>query len=329
MEQGMSESSDWEIPANAQPKAEDCSFDLERVLAAVLGVRATIPADAYTAGTLGTERAGNGVLIRDDGVVLTIGYLITEAEQVWLNTNDGRAVPGHVMAYDQETGFGLVQALARLNLPALPLGRSERAKTGERVVVAGAGGRQRSVAARIAAKQEFAGYWEYLLDEAIFTAPAHPNWGGTAVIGGDGALIGVGSLHLQQGGEDGEKDHLNMIVPIDLLPPILDDLLTLGRPNHPPRPWLGLYATEIDDKVVVAGLAAGAPARKAGLKIGDIVLAVGGEEIADLASLYRKIWRRGAAGVGVPMLVFRDGRTLELDVRSADRARFLKSPSLH
>lgn len=325
----MSESTDWEIPPTAQPRSADYSFDLERALSAVLGLRATIPADAYTAGTLGTERAGNGVLIRDDGVVLTIGYLITEADSVWLNTHDGRAVPAHVMAYDQETGFGLVQALGRLNLPALPLGQSRHATAGERVVVAGAGGRQHSVAARIAAKQEFAGYWEYLLDEAIFTVPAHPNWGGTAVIDGDGRLIGIGSLHLQQGGENGQKDHLNMIVPIDLLPPILDDLLTLGRPNRAPRPWLGLYATEIDDKVVIAGLASGAPARKAGLKIGDIVLAVGGEEVADLASLYRKIWRRGSAGVGVPMLVYRDGRTIETEVRSADRNRFLKSPSLH
>ncbi|HXP31814.1 MAG TPA: S1C family serine protease [Stellaceae bacterium] len=325
----MSESSDWEIPPQAQPKPADWPFDLDRALSAVLGLRATVPADAYTAGTLGTERAGNGVLIREDGVVLTIGYLITEADSVWLNTNDGRAVPGHVMAYDQETGFGLVQALARLKLPPLPLGRSASAQPGDRVIVAGAGGRPHALNARIAAKQEFAGYWEYLLDEAIFTVPAHPNWGGTAVIDGEGALIALGSLHLQQGGEGNERDHLNMTVPIDLLPPILDDLLTLGRPNHPPRPWLGLYATEIDDKVVVAGLASGAPARRAGLKTGDIVLAVAGEEIADLASLYRKVWRRGAAGVEVPMVVFRGGRTLDLEVRSADRTQFLKSPSLH
>ena len=324
----MAESSDWEIPAEAQPKSEDWSFDLDRTLRAVLGVKAMIPGDAYTAGTLGTERAGNGVLIRDDGVVLTIGYLITEAETVWLNTHDGRAVPGHVMAYDQETGFGLVQALGRLALPALPLGRSERAQRGERVLVAGAGGRQHSLSARIAAKQEFAGYWEYLIEEAIFTAPAHPNWGGTAVIGSDGALIGIGSLHLQQG-DDGQKDHLNMIVPIDLLPPILNDLLTLGRPNRPPRPWLGLYSTEIDERLVVAGLASDAPAKRAGLKIGDIVVAIGGEEVTDLASLYRKLWARGAAGIDVPLTIFRDGRTLEIEVRSADRARFLKSPSLH
>src|SRR4029434_9990523 len=134
---------------------------------AVLGLHATVPEDAFTAGTLGTERAGSGVLIRKDGLVLTIGYLITESESLWLTSSGGRAVPGHVLGYDQETGFGLVQALAHLDVPALPLGRSSEAEIGMRVVVAGGGGRGRSVAARIIAKQEYAGYWEYVLDEAI------------------------------------------------------------------------------------------------------------------------------------------------------------------
>jgi S1-C subfamily serine protease len=325
----MSTSSEWEIPPHAQPKPEDWSFDLDRTLAPVVTLRATIPGDAFTAGTLGTERAGNGVLIRSDGLVLTIGYLVTEAETIWINTNDGRAFPGHALAYDQETGFGLVQALGRLNLPALPLGRSGRLRVGERVVVAGGGGRARAIAARVSAKQEFAGYWEYLLDEAIFTSPAHPNWGGAALIAGDGSLAGIGSLHLQQGRDNGPPEHLNMIVPIDLLPPILDDLMTFGRPNHPPRPWLGLYATEVDDKIVVAGLANTGPARRAGVKMGDILLAVGGDEIGELAGLYRRIWRCGAAGTRVPLLVYRDGRTIAIDVKSADRSSFLKSPSLH
>jgi S1-C subfamily serine protease len=325
----MSTTSDWEIPAHAQPKQEDWTFDLDRTLDPVLTLRAAIPADAFTAGTLGTERGGNAVVIRADGLVLTIGYLITEADTIWLNTNDGRAVPGHVLGYDQETGFGLVQALGKLNIPPMPLGRSGRVRVGDRAIVAGGGGRQHAVTARIAAKQEFAGYWEYLLDEAIFTSPAHPNWGGAALIVSDGTLAGIGSLHLQQAREHGPPEHLNMIVPIDLLPPILEDLTKLGRPGHPARPWLGLYATEVEDKVVVAGLSNTGPAKRAGLKMGDILLAVGGDEIKDLASLYRGIWRSGAAGAKVQMLVYRDGRTIDLDVKSADRSSFLKSPSLH
>jgi S1-C subfamily serine protease len=320
--------SDWKVPPSAQPKSEDYAYDLDQALSSVVGIRSVVPGDAFSAETLGTERAGNGVLIREGGVVLTIGYLITEAEQVWITFSNGQTAPGHVLGYDQETGFGMVQALARTDLPALSIGDSSLAKVGDRVVVGGAGGRHRSVAARIAARQEFAGYWEYVLDEAIFTAPAHPNWGGTAVIGPDGDLIGVGSLQLEQPREQG-TEHLNMIVPIDLLKPILEDLLTLGMRNRPPRPWLGLYATEVNDKCVVVGLSSRGPARKADVRTGDIVLAVGGAQVSGLAGLFRGIWALGSAGVEVPMTVFRDGRTMELKVASADRRRFLKAPRLH
>jgi len=320
---------DWKVPTSVQPKPEDYSYDLEHALAAVVGLRATIPADAYTAETLGTERAGNGVLSRNNGLVLTIGYLITEAETIWLNLSDGRSVPGHVLGYDQETGFGLVQALAKLDEPALDIGRSATSSVGERVVVGGAGGRSHSVAARIVAKQEFAGYWEYVLDEAIFTAPSHPNWGGTALIGSAGDLIGIGSLQLQQGAERGQAQNINMMVPIDLLKPILDDLMKFGRRNAPPRPWLGLYATEVENRLVVVGLAEKGPAKRADLRTGDIVLSVGGKEVRDLAGLFRRVWAQGQAGVEVPMTIYRDGDTMELRVKSGERNRFLKGPSLH
>ncbi len=325
----MSSLSDWKVPAIVQPKPQDYGYDLDAALMSVVGIRSIIPGDAFTAETLGTERAGNGVLIRGDGLVLTIGYLITEAESIWMHLADGRAVPGHALAYDQETGFGLVQALMRLDLPALSFGDSSAAQLGERVVVGGAGGRQRSVAAHIAAKQEFAGYWEYVIDEAIFTAPAHPNWGGTALIGHAGDLLGIGSLQLQQDRGGGNTEHLNMIVPIDLIKPIFNDLLTYGRPNRPPRPWLGLYATEIEDRIVIAGLASEGPAQQANVCTGDIVLAVAGTTVDDLAELFRKIWSLGAAGVEVPLTIYREGRTLELRVPSGDRSRFLKTPRMH
>jgi S1-C subfamily serine protease len=324
----MASVGDWKIPASVQPKPQDYGYDLERALAAVVGLRTIIPADAFTAETLGTERAGNGVLIRD-GVVLTIGYLITEAETIWLTLNDGRVVPGHALAYDHPTGFGLVQALARLDLPVLSLGNSGAANVKDHVVVVGAGGRQSSVAARIVAKQEFAGYWEYLLDEAIFTAPAHPHWGGTAVIGPAGDLIGIGSLQVEGMLGDGRTEPLNVVVPIDLLKPILDDFLTMGRANRPPRPWLGVYAAAMEDKVVIIRLAEGGPAQKANLRAGDIVLAVAGTEVSDLPALFRRIWSLGNAGVEVPLTVYRDGRTFEVRVSSGDRHRFLKGPSLH
>ena len=324
----MPSASNWEFPPSVQPKPGDYAYDLDQALNAVVGLSAVIPADAFTAEILGTERAGNGVLIRNN-VVLTIGYLITEAEAIWLTLFDGRAVPGTVLAYDQETGFGLVQALARLDVPPLPLGSSGQARVGDAVVIAGAGGRKHSLAARIVSKQEYAGYWEYVLDEAIFTTPAHPNWGGTAVIGASGELIGVGSLQLQQAQGAGTAGHLNMSVPIDLLKPILNDLMTMGRPNHPPRPWLGLYATEVEDKLVIAGLAKSGPAARANLRVGDMVLAVAGTKVDSLGGLFRRIWSVGQAGVEVPFTIYRDGRTFEAKVTSADRSRLLKGPSLH
>ena len=279
-----------------QPRPEDYDFELDEALASVVGIRAIIPGDAFTAKSLGTERAGNGVVIGRDGLVLTIGYLITEAETVWISSG-GNVVAGHVLGYDQETGFGLVQALGRFDLPALPLGSSAAAEVGEQVVVGGAGGRQASLAARIIAKQEFAGYWEYVLDEAIFTAPAHPNWGGTAVIGPGGDLIGIGSLQIQQMVANRQGDDANMIVPIDLLKPILQDLITIGRPNRPARPWLGLYATEIGDSVAVLGLASRGPAQQADLRTGDVIMAVAGTPVKGLAELFRRVWALGRAGV--------------------------------
>ena len=323
----MAALTEWKVPPAAQPRPEDYGYDLERALSSVIGLHSIIPPDAFTAETLGVERAGNGVLI-DKGLVLTIGYLITEAQTVWLHLGDGRVVEGHALGFDHETGFGLVQALGSIDLPALPIGTSRAAELGERVVVGGAGGRTRSVAARIAAKQEFAGYWEYLLDEAIFTFPAHPNWGGTGLISPQGELIGIGSLQLERARE-GKNEHLNMIVPIDLLPPILDDLRKFGRVNKPVRPWLGLYSTEIEDKIVAVGIAPKGPAARAELKTGDVILAVKGETVSTLAQFYRKVWSLGQAGVEVPLTLYRDGVTFEVRVNSSDRAKFLKAPRMH
>lgn len=324
----MAEDKDWEFPASLQPGADDVGFDLDQALASVVGLRAEIPEDAFTAGILGTERAGNGVVIGENGVVLTIGYLITEAQSVWLSTIKGTAVPGHPLAYDQTTGFGLVQALGRLGLPAIRRGTADSCAQGQRVILAGHGGRRHALKARVLAKKEFAGYWEYVLDEAIFTAPAHPHWGGAALLDHEGRLAGIGSLLVQERVADKDVQG-NMVVPIDLLEPILDDLLRFGRVNQPPKPWLGMYTAEIQGHLVVAGLAQGGPAHKAGIEIGDVVLEVAGEPLGHLADLYRKVWKRGPAGVEVVMTVGRDGARQPVRVRTVDRSEFLKKPKLH
>lgn len=324
----MASLTDWQITPNRQPKASDYAFDLAHALAPVVGIRSIVPDDAFTAETLGTERAGSGVFIRE-GVVLTIGYLITEAQEIWITLGDDRVIPGHALGSDSETGFGLVQALAHVDLPVLPLGDSDALSPGTNVIVAGAGGQRRSVAGVVVGRQEFAGYWEYVLEKAIFTAPAHPFWGGTAVIGPAGDLVGIGSLQLEQATSSGESGNLNMVVPIDLLKPILGDLLTTGRTARPVRPWLGLFATEIEGKVYIAGTASEGPADKAGLQQADRVLAVAGTPVADLAGLFRQVWAQGTAGVEVPLTIMRDGEASHVLVSSADRNAFLKAPKLH
>src|SRR3984957_18425192 len=315
------------MPSLHQPRQGDFSFDLDRVLASVVGLHSIIPPDAFSAESLGTERAGNGVLI-DDGLVLTIGYLITEAESVWLHLGDGRVVEGHGLGFDSASGFGLVQALGPIDPDPLPLGSSGATEIGDRAVIGGAGGRTRAVACQIAAKQEFAGDWEYLVDEELFSYPAHPNWGGAGLISNRGELIGIGSLQLERERE-GKAEHVNMIVPIDLLKPVLDDLRRFGRVNKPARPWLGMFSTEIDNKVVVIGISAKGPAARAELKAGDVILAISGEKVTSQTAFYRKLWALGPAGVDVPLTVYHDGVTFDVVLTSIDRTKLFKVPRLH
>ncbi|HWA59894.1 MAG TPA: S1C family serine protease [Caulobacteraceae bacterium] len=317
----------YEVAAGQRPSAQGHGFDLDQALSAVVALEARIPDEAFTAASLGTERLGNGAVIGPNGLVLTIGYLITEAQDVTLTLNDGRAVPGHVLGVDSVTGFGLVQALEPLDVTPLSLGDSRRLRAGSPVIIAGAGGRTHAAAGQVLTRMPFAGYWEYMLDNAIMTEPAHPHWSGAALIGETGQLVGVGSLSLQRQLSSGVKP-LNMFVPIELLAPILDDLAR-GRPAHPPRPWLGVMAQDFARHVVVVGVSPRGPAARAELRAGDIILAVDGETVTDLADFYTHLWALGPAGVTVPLRLERDGDVFDVEIRSADRAAMLKKPRLN
>ncbi len=323
----MAESTHWSFPANLQPRADALRFDLTSALRSVVMLRAAIPEDAFTASILGTERFGNGVVIRDDGLLLTIGYLITEAESIWLTTNDGTVIPGHPLAYDFASGLGLVLPLGTLGVPALARGSAASIVTGDDVIIIGHGGRPHALDAQVFAKREFAGFWEYVLDEAVYTTPPHPEWSGAALVGMDGRLLGIGSLFVQEAIDD-KPVRGNLFVPIDLIEPILPDLLARGRSSSPPRPWLGMYTGEDNGRLVVGGVATDGPADQAGVRPGDLVVEVSGKRVKGLADLFRAVWRQGPAGTQISLGLLRDGAPTRVDVRSGDRDDFLRKPLL-
>ena len=313
----------------SRPDPAQLAYDLDSVLGAVFRLRAEVPAGAFTATILGTEREGNGVLIGEDGLVLTIGYLITEAETIALTDNAGRSVTASPLAYDHETGFGLVRADERVDAVPVEIGRSRDVSAKDPVVVASFGGVKHAIQGEVAVVREFAGSWEYLLDEAICTVPVHPYWGGAALIDRSGHLVGCGSLYVEHSLDGGETVPGNLFVPIDLLAPIRDDMLRTGRARRQARPWLGVYVNEADDRLVVTGVAANAPGDQCGVQPGDVILSVEGVAVSGLPEYYRTIWAAGEPGEEIRLTVLRDDDVISLRVRSGDRYSYLKLPRPH
>lgn len=324
----MSTPPDSSLDPELNPRPEQVDYDLDRALSAVVSLRTCVDDDAFTAQILGTERAGHGVVISRQGLILTIGYLVTEAEQVWVFDQRGQPVAGDVLAYDYETGFGLVQTLGRVAAPPLELGSVGELGVGDTVVMAGHGGRRQALRSRVSAISEFAGYWEYLIEQALFTAPPHPNWGGAAVLDPRGRVCAIGSLYLDRTLPGGTPDAGNMSVPVDLFTPIMDELLTFGRTLRPARPWLGMFVSQAEDVLVVAGVYDHAPAARV-MRAGDIIHALAGSPVDELAPFFRRLWACGEAGVEIPLTIERNGRLIEVRIRSMDRREFWKKPKLH
>jgi S1-C subfamily serine protease len=306
--------------AAAQGAAKD---DAEATLSAVVRVQSRILPDARTAPTLGARREGSGVLVRD-GYVLTIGYLVIEAEAIEVTAGDGKSVPAVLAAYDHATGFGLLKLVAPLSGKPLPLGDSSALAERDAAMVVGYGGGEALNLVTVVSRRPFSGSWEYLLEAAIFTYPPVRNWSGAALISARGELLGVGSLIVPDAGGAGTPAPGNLFVPIDLLKPILDDLIAHGRAPGPRRPWLGVYVEELRGRLFVARVASEGPAERAGVASGDLVIGVGGEEVASLADFYRKVWARGAAGVEVPLRVLQGLELKDLRVRSIDRLKYFR-----
>ena len=302
------------------------SFENLELSRSIVKLRAVVPENAFTAGTLGSERIGNGIVIDSNGLILTVGYLITEATDVWL-TLAGQELPGHPLAHDPVTGFGLVLPLKKPDVCPLPIGSSAALRAGDTARVAShAEPEQQTV--HVVARREFAAAWEYLLEEAIFTAPAHPHWSGAALIDEGGSLVGLGSLLVRER-VAGQDTDANLFIPIDLLKPLLDDLVTRGRANRPPRPWLGVYGVEVAGRIYVTGVAEAGPARMADVREGDIISQIEDRDVTSLADFYRRLWSVGPPGVSVALTTVRGGTSLRVNVRSIDRAELLKRPPAH
>jgi len=296
--------------------------EAKKILKAVVKIKTAIPKEAHSASTLGTEREGSGVLIDTKGHILTIGYLIVEAETIEVIGPEGKAVSATFVGYDHNTGFGLLRTNQPLNVVPMKLGKSSKVREGEPVLIAGYGGEESVQPARVISRKEFTGYWEYLLEDALYIAPAYANFGGAALIDREGQLLGIGSLFSQLVIKGFGSIPCNIFVPIDLLNPILNDLMTMGRPLKAPRPWLGINAEEAHGRVFITRVTAGGPAHGVGLEPGDLILSVRGETVKGLSDFYRKVWALGSAGVDVPLSLLRGIQILDITLRSADRHQF-------
>jgi S1-C subfamily serine protease len=296
------------------------------VLPAVVGLHATIPENRRSAQTLGSEREGHGIVIDDDGLVVTIGYLITEATEITITNSEGDPLPASIVGYDYESGFGLVRTRRPFpDVKPMPFGDSDTLALRSEGYVVGVGGEKATLKVKVAGRREFAGYWEYLLDNAIFTVPAYPLWGGSALVGMDGTLMGVGSLLVQEAlGPGAPAFPGNMYVPINRLKPVFDELLHRGKLSTPPRPWLGLLSAEHMGQLVVIGISDGGPADRAGLKRGDILQALNGEVLDELPDFYKRLWASGPAGTVITLRMERDNDAFEVTVRTGDRASYHK-----
>ena len=299
------------------------------ILKAIVKIKATIPQDAYTAQILGTAREGNGVVIDKRGHILTIGYLILEAETIDIFKTNGDPIKADFVAYDYQTGFGIIRAAEPMSIAPVRMGQSARLKAGDPILIAGFGGSEAVLGSRVVSRNEFAGYWEYLLDDAIYTSPPYPNFGGAALIDREGQLLGIGSIFTQLNVAGLGVIPCNMSVPIDLLKPILADLLETGRSSEPPQPWIGVHASETHGRVFIIRVTPGGPAAKAGIKAGDIVVAVNQKPVKGLAQFFRQIWATGPAGVKVSLSILQETQVRDIGVMSADRYRFLKVNRQH
>ena len=311
-------------PLTASAQAQSTAPGVDKLLAAIVGVRARVPEDARTAQALGTQRVGSGIVIDSNGLIVTIGYLILEASHVQVMVAENKVLEAEILAYDHDTGFGLLRASEPIDVAPMQLGESAGLGEGDQLLVSGFGGRQAARPAVLVSRRDFAGYWEYLLENAIFTAPPYPLFGGAALVNGQGELVGVGSLMVADAYRGDPPLPGNVFLPVDQLKSVLGDLLTAGRSTAVSRPWLGVYLNEVDNLLIVERLAVDGPAAGAGMQPGDIILGVTGQPVTSMADFYRKLWAVGGPGDKIPLTVLKGAQMHEVSVTAGDRYKWLR-----
>ena len=313
-------------PAQAQPTKPDApppglvtAATLEELARAVVGISAEIDPASRTAAALGTHREGNGVVIDREGHVLTIGYLILEANEVHVQRYDGKDFPARVLGYDADSGLGLLQVMGAMELVPMTLGESASLSVQDPVLMLTRQGLEGAATATVVSRRTFAGYWEYLLENAIYTAPPQGDYAGAALLDRDLRLVGIGSLFVQNAAAESVTLPGNLFVPIDRLKPVLKDLVETGRPRSHSRPWLGVNVAEQFGRVIVTRVTSHGPASEAGLQPGDIILEVAGKKVEGVENFYRQLWATGAAGVVVKLKLLQRSDVVQIAVPSRDR----------
>ena len=313
-------------PPPVEQKTAADKIDAERLFAAIVKVSTRSVPGARSSDSLGNEREGTGVVIGDNGLVLTIGYLIVEADDVKITDSKGRTLPARIVGYDHASGFGLVRAAVPIDAQPIALGDSSKTAERDPVMIASAGG-EGTAFAWIVSKRQFTGNWEYQLDYALYTSPPTTNWSGAALIDRDGKLLGIGSLIVREATSDDPKLPGNVFVPIDFLKPILADLIREGHRAGPARPWLGVSADEIQGHLFVTRVSPDGPADRAGVNVGDIILGVGTDAVRTQAQFYERVWSRRHAGDDVPLKVLQGVDVKDISVRSIDRVEYFRPRS--
>jgi S1-C subfamily serine protease len=293
-------------------------------LSAIVQIDSIVPGNARTAASLGKNRTGTGVVIDDAGLILTVGYVILEAIEVSIRGPSANKIPAEIIAYDHESGFGLIRAQASLDVTPLPLGDADHLSLMEPLLVASHVGELDARGVFLIDRRPFAGYWEYLLEQALFTSPPHRQFGGAALIDRQGQLVGIGSLILNNHISQGRRRPANMFIPINDLKPILADLIAEGRRRDPAHPWLGLFFEEYRGRIFVTRVAPGGPGQDAGVLEGDLVLGIDGTIASGLADFYRDLWQRGEPGVNIPLDVIRNNERSTRVIKSGDRYQYLR-----